>query len=869
MIPGLFPGQWGGESRQQSHQSPQHQPSHLNAFQMQQQMMMRHQQQHGGQSQVTIPPAGAQLVSHHGHSTLDNSATAQAQAAMIMNHQSMSNPLAQVSVSGGGGVATSVGGGGSLNGIPNAASFARMLQQFQQQAGGGGLTQQGSQLQLGQMNPVMCGNTAGGTGACGGVGFNAQSHHHHQQQQAQVPLYWNALQASSIGSQHHGQQEAGQAQQLGMEPSPRTKSAVSVMNSHHQQQVGVPAQQQQQQTNQGLVHNQQQPQLLGSGGDAAAQLQDPQTQLLLQQQNLIAQLQLQLQQQQQRGQQQPQPGNNAGSMSQNQLLPGQLQQWQGMPVTGGGGQQLISSSNNAIHQSQQLGNMSFSSSIGGGQSQNPSQTTSNNPDRLQFPTAIQELMERNGNASVGSQMGQQNNLERSMQAQHQQLRHQAHQMAKFFVKDSNIMSGALSSQKCDQFHEVLGNNSQHSISHQSSGTASIPNATLMEPMISSDNQARTGSTKPSRGSTPVPPTAPSRAPSAAGSVWGDDVSAAMQKQNWNQQVLLEAMARRVSVASTGTQQQCNATNAQAAQAQAQDPQQKQQQLLMTHLLQQQLGRGGVNSSASSARNLVPTISTLGVDGGGGVTGLGGGLSRSSAVGASDEAAGQNIMLEQRVKQYQVMQHLKQLQHQKVDNGGVDSVVGGNHQQSQAQQKLAQFQSQQAQQQHYLCHDQGLPTVVVVSGLAQGRNNKQVKNSASTSAPTASGDSTAASLPNELLSFSCNVGNKSSSPRRGSLGSLSQGSLSQGSLSQGSYGIVDLDPIADGFNTALGCAALVGSTAAGGEGSGGRNGQQKFLDGHFEGGWQSNADLPDRRRINFHIIKVIERMRPDANRMSQK
>ena len=227
------------------------------------------------------------------------------------------------------------------------------------------------------------------------------------------------------------------------------------------------------------------------------------------------------------------------------------------------------------------------------------------------------------------------------------------------------------------------------------------------------------------------------------------------------------------------------------------------------------------------------------------------------------------MLEQRVKQYQVMQHLKQLQHQKVDNGGVDSVVGGNHQQSQAQQKLAQFQSQQAQQQHYLCHDQGLPTVVVVSGLAQGRNNKQVKNSASTSAPTASGDSTAASLPNELLSFSGNVGNKSSSPRRGSLGSLSQGSLSQGSLSQGSYGIVDLDPIADGFNTALGCAALVGSTAAGGEGSGGRNGQQKFLDGHFEGGWQSNADLPDRRRINFHIIKVIERMRPDANRMSQK
>jgi hypothetical protein len=46
-------------------------------------------------------------------------------------------------------------------------------------------------------------------------------------------------------------------------------------------------------------------------------------------------------------------------------------------------------------------------------------------------------------------------------------------------------------------------------------------------------------------------------------------------------------------------------------------------------------------------------------------------------------------------------------------------------------------------------------------------------------------------------------------------------------------------------------------------------QQSFLDGTFAGGWQSNADLPDRRRIIFSIVKVIERMRPDANKMSQK
>jgi hypothetical protein len=34
------------------------------------------------------------------------------------------------------------------------------------------------------------------------------------------------------------------------------------------------------------------------------------------------------------------------------------------------------------------------------------------------------------------------------------------------------------------------------------------------------------------------------------------------------------------------------------------------------------------------------------------------------VGAIDEAAGKGIMLEQRVKEYQVLQQLKQLQHQK-------------------------------------------------------------------------------------------------------------------------------------------------------------------------------------------------------------
>ncbi len=48
-----------------------------------------------------------------------------------------------------------------------------------------------------------------------------------------------------------------------------------------------------------------------------------------------------------------------------------------------------------------------------------------------------------------------------------------------------------------------------------------------------------------------------------------------------------------------------------------------------------------------------------------------------------------------------------------------------------------------------------------------------------------------------------------------------------------------------------------------------SGCQSFLNGTFEGGWQSNADLPERRGVIISIVKVIEQMRPDASNISQK
>jgi hypothetical protein len=46
-------------------------------------------------------------------------------------------------------------------------------------------------------------------------------------------------------------------------------------------------------------------------------------------------------------------------------------------------------------------------------------------------------------------------------------------------------------------------------------------------------------------------------------------------------------------------------------------------------------------------------------------------------------------------------------------------------------------------------------------------------------------------------------------------------------------------------------------------------QTAFLDGRFAGGWQSNADLPERRNIIFRILDVIRQMRPDTSKLSNK
>jgi hypothetical protein len=45
--------------------------------------------------------------------------------------------------------------------------------------------------------------------------------------------------------------------------------------------------------------------------------------------------------------------------------------------------------------------------------------------------------------------------------------------------------------------------------------------------------------------------------------------------------------------------------------------------------------------------------------------------------------------------------------------------------------------------------------------------------------------------------------------------------------------------------------------------------KSFLDGRFAGGWQSNNDLPDRRKVIFSILEVIQQMRPETTNLSEK
>ena len=230
------------------------------------------------------------------------------------------------------------------------------------------------------------------------------------------------------------------------------------------------------------------------------------------------------------------------------------------------------------------------------------------------------------------------------------------------------------------------------------------------------------------------------------------------------------------------------------------------------------------------------------DGGGG----------GSATNANDDSDG--LSLDHRVKQFEVMQ--KQHQQQQVSlltqqKESRTSSIGSIGDDSAATQPPGDKQLQLPSQIRSTAE-----RVQPESVLQQ--NEQQRKDIATTVADNSDGDT--AHEPQSLLG----------PPRVASPVSL---------------GVAEPDPIVDGATIIRSAGAInviaptrhkdggandesgAPTSSSGGDHENGS--EQAFLDGHFAGGWQSNVDLPDRRQIIFSIIKVIERKRPDTNRMSQK
>ncbi len=301
-------------------------------------------------------------------------------------------------------------------------------------------------------------------------------------------------------------------------------------------------------------------------------------------------------------------------------------------------------------------------------------------------------------------------------------------------------------------------------------------------------------------------------------------------------------------------------------------QSQQQQFMMSQLTDGTLNMGGGVVNA-------PSPAGIAANGGGG----------ASSVGGNSNTAGDDSLdepsLDQRVKQFELMQQ-QQLsmmrQQQQVSNSG--SVTGGGDGSIGSQPSQSRVDEMLPSRSNSIGSSQPPPQLPPVPEQSQqlqvlSPQSKPQQHHASPVAP-------AVAAP--AMSFSIND-ESSEAPElheaRASLGPPRAGS-------PGSLGVAGPDPIVDGATIirsegAINVIAPVKrNSSGGGEGGtkddlgghtsssvgadqGESGSEQPFLDGHFAGGWQSNVDLPDRRQIIFSIIKVIERKRPDTNRMSQK
>jgi hypothetical protein len=194
--------------------------------------------------------------------------------------------------------------------------------------------------------------------------------------------------------------------------------------------------------------------------------------------------------------------------------------------------------------------------------------------------------------------------------------------------------------------------------------------------------------------------------------------------------------------------------------------------------------------------------------------------------------------------------LMQQQQQLLRRSGLPHGMQGDAQKVQEMFRQQQLQQQQQQQQNPHADLMGRRTTVQQpmdqQGLASSMNSQSQQRQVSNMTPVGGGG------PGAFNTVSPFDMDGSMSSQRSNRQSMLGGSNSHAT------------PIDPSIGVGVGGRGVIGDNSKSDD-----PGNKSFLDGSFAGGWQSNADLPDRRRIIFAILEVIRQMRPDTNKISSK
>ncbi|GKY92630.1 hypothetical protein MPSEU_000233100 [Mayamaea pseudoterrestris] len=168
----------------------------------------------------------------------------------------------------------------------------------------------------------------------------------------------------------------------------------------------------------------------------------------------------------------------------------------------------------------------------------------------------------------------------------------------------------------------------------------------------------------------------------------------------------------------------------------------------------------------------------------------------------------------------------------------------------------QQQQQQSQQQQ----QQAQPATLTEQHLRLHQQQQQALMQRQQSQQQPSGAANNHAQQPEIPSWQQHYGNMNVQQQPQGSGVLQQDSASVANQPSGSIATI----VADNTSTTAQRQQVAPATGGADNAS-----LRSYLNGNFVGGWQSNSDLPDRRRVIFQILDVIRMMRPENTKMNDK